>query len=97
MIHIPTVIYPLWELYQELIQKRGISIEQVGNVIDIAANGLPYMESLYEQAKEEGDRLQDKREYLQNNIISLSNEISRLKEEKIRRRRIFASYYYNEE
>jgi hypothetical protein len=46
-----------------------MSIEQVGNVIDIAANELPYMESLYEQAKEEADRLQDKREYLQNNII----------------------------
>lgn len=34
-----------------------MSIDQVVNVVDTAANKLPYIESLYEQAKEEVDNL----------------------------------------
>src|SRR5215216_7563413 len=29
-------IWPLWKLYQELIKKKGMSIEQVVNSVDIA-------------------------------------------------------------
>jgi DNA-directed RNA polymerase specialized sigma subunit len=34
-------IWPLWKLYQELIDKRSMNIEQVGNAVDTAANKLP--------------------------------------------------------
>ncbi len=47
-------IWPLWKLYKELIKKRHMSIEKVANVVEIAIDKLPYMESLYEQAKRSG-------------------------------------------
>jgi hypothetical protein len=40
----------LWKLYKELIIERGMSIEAVANVVDIALNRLPDMEALLEQA-----------------------------------------------
>jgi hypothetical protein len=44
-------IWPLWKLYKELIKKRGMSIEELVNVVEIAIHKLPYMENLYGQAK----------------------------------------------
>ncbi len=44
-------IWPLWKLYKELIEKRGMSIEELVNVVEIAIHKLPYMENLYGQAK----------------------------------------------
>ena len=43
---------PFLKIYKQLIKERGMSIEQVANAVDIAANKLPYMESLYGQVKE---------------------------------------------
>jgi hypothetical protein len=42
---------PFLKIYKQLIKERGMSIEQVANAVDIAANKLPYMESLYKQLK----------------------------------------------
>jgi uncharacterized membrane protein len=35
-----------------------MNIAQIVNVVDIAINKLPYMESLYKQVKDEVDKLQ---------------------------------------
>ena len=51
-------IWPLWKLYQQLVKKKGMNIAQIVNVVDIAINKLPYMESLYKQVKDEVDKLQ---------------------------------------
>ena len=50
------------------------------------------MGTLYEQANEEVSKKQDGVDYLENRKYSLKKEISSLEEEK--RKRIFASYYY---
>ena len=50
-------IWPLWKLYQELIEKRGMNIEKVVNAVDIAVNRLPHVESLYKQAKDEEEKM----------------------------------------
>jgi hypothetical protein len=45
----------LWtflKLYRELIKKRRMNIEQVVIAIEIAVHKLPYMETLYRQAKQ---------------------------------------------
>ena len=70
-------IWPLWELYQELMEKRNMNIEQVGVVVDTAINELPYIESLYEQAKDEVGKMQDKRQYLLNEVDFLNDKISK--------------------
>ena len=74
-------VAPLYKLYEELVIKRGMSIEQVANSVDIALNRLPYMEHLYEIVKREADRMQEKRDYLSKDIISLR------KEPRVRRRK----------
>jgi hypothetical protein len=71
-------IWPLWELYQELIEKRNMNMEQVGDVVDTAIDRLPYMETLYEQAKDEVGKMQDKRQWLLNEIDFLNDKISKL-------------------
>jgi hypothetical protein len=69
-------IWIVLKLYKELIKKRHMSIEQVVNIVDIAIHKLPYMESLYRQAKEEIDKIQRTRQHLSNDIKSLENKIS---------------------
>jgi hypothetical protein len=61
-------IWLLWKLYKELIKKKGMTIEQVLNVVDIAIHKLPYMETLYRQVKDEVDKLQYIRQHLLNDI-----------------------------
>jgi hypothetical protein len=34
------------KLYKQLIKKKGMAIEQVGNIVEIAIHKLPHMESL---------------------------------------------------
>ncbi len=68
-------IWPLWKLYKELIKKRGMSIAQVVNVVEIAIYKLPHMESLYEQLKDEVDKLQYIRQGLLNDIAALKYKI----------------------
>ena len=87
-------VTPLCKLYEELVIKRGMSIEQVGNSVDIALNRLPYMEGLYEIAKREADRMQEKRDYLLKEIISLRKEPIELEYEKRKRRLAFSFNHY---
>jgi hypothetical protein len=51
-------IWIVLKLYKELIKKRRMSIDQVIDVVEIAIHKLPHMESLYEQVKDEVDKLQ---------------------------------------
>jgi transposase len=81
----------LWELYNELVLKRGMSYEKVANLVDIALNKLPYMENLFEQAKWAADKQQERFDSLGNRIRSLDDV------EKRRKRMITlhpSSYYY---
>jgi transposase-like protein len=86
-------VTPLCKLYEELVIKRGMSIEQVANSVDIALNRLPYMECLYEIAKREADRMQEKRDYLSKDLISLRKELE-LEEEKQRRKLTLSFNHY---
>jgi predicted HTH domain antitoxin len=65
------------KLYR-LMKEKGMSIEQVVNAVNIAANKLPYMESLYEQVKEQVDNMQRTRQGLVNDIEARKNTISLL-------------------
>jgi hypothetical protein len=60
-------IWLLWKLYKELIKKRRMSIEQVANAVEIV-HKLPHMESLYEQVKEQVEKMQRTRQRLVNDI-----------------------------
>jgi predicted DNA-binding protein YlxM (UPF0122 family) len=51
----------LLNLFDELVVKRGMSIEQIVLAIEISIHKLPYVENLYEQAKKEVDRLIEER------------------------------------
>ena len=82
----------LWKLYQELIIKRGMSLEAITNVIDIALNRLPDMEHLLDQAIRSAARKQEKVEYLEKRIRTLEEE-----EEKKKRMITLPSSYYHVE
>jgi hypothetical protein len=69
-------IWALWKLYKELIKKKRMSIEQVANVIEIAIDKLPYMESLYEQVKDQVDKMQRTIQRLENYSHTLNDEIA---------------------
>jgi AraC-like DNA-binding protein len=69
-------IWPFWKLYKELIKKRHMSIEKVANVVEIAIDKLPYMESLYIQAKEEAEKMQRTIQRLANDIEARKHKIS---------------------
>jgi hypothetical protein len=69
-------IWPLWKLYKQLIKEKGMSIEQVVNVVGIAIHKLPYMESLYEQVKEQVDKMQHTRQRLVNDSRALERKTS---------------------
>jgi hypothetical protein len=64
------------KLYKQLIKKRHMSIEQVVNVVDIAVNRLPHMESLYRQAKDQAEKMQRTIQRLANDIRALEYKIS---------------------
>ena len=61
-------IWPVWKLYQRLVNKRRMSIAQVVNVVEIAIHKLPHMETLYRQIKDKVDKLQYTRQSLANDI-----------------------------
>jgi vacuolar-type H+-ATPase subunit E/Vma4 len=71
-------IWPFLKLYKELIKKRDMSIEQIVNVVEIAIYKLPYMESLYEQVKDEADKMQRTIQRLANDMHTLERRISLL-------------------
>jgi hypothetical protein len=53
-----------------------MGIEQVVNAVDIAIHKLPYIESLYEQVKDQIDKMQHTRQRLVNDIRALERKIS---------------------
>jgi hypothetical protein len=53
-----------------------MSIEQVIDVVEIAIDKLPYMESLYEQVKEQVENMQRTRQGLVNDIQALIQNIN---------------------
>jgi phage shock protein A len=63
------------KLYR-LMKEKDMSVEKVVNAVAIAGDKLPYMESLYEQVKEQVDNMQRTRQYLSNDIQALKNKIS---------------------
>jgi hypothetical protein len=69
---------PFLKLYRQLIKKRRMSIDQVVNAVDIAIHKLPYMESLYEQVKDQVDKMQRTRQGLVNDIEARKHKISLL-------------------
>ena len=81
----------LWELYKELVIKRGMSIEAVAKVVDIGLNRLPDMESLLDETIKAVARKEVKVDYLEKRMCYLEEE------EKRRRNRIVtlppSSYY----
>ena len=87
-------LFPLCKLYEELVVKRGMSIEEVANSVDIALNRLPYMEGLFEIAKREAVRMQEKRNYFSMDKISLRKELIELEVEKRRRELALSSNHY---
>ena len=60
--------WPLWRLYQELIEKKHMKIAQVVNVVEIAIHKLPYMESLYRQFKDQAEKMQRTIQRLSNDM-----------------------------
>ncbi|MDQ3868568.1 MAG: hypothetical protein M3250_03310 [Thermoproteota archaeon] len=68
-------IWPFWKLYQ-LMKEKGMTIDQVANVVEIAIHKLPYMEGLYEQVKEQVERMQRTVQRLANDIEALKYKIS---------------------
>jgi DNA-binding CsgD family transcriptional regulator len=69
----------LWtflKLYQRLVKKNGMSIDQVVNAIDTAIHKLPYIESLYEQVKDQVDKMQRTIQRLENYSHTLNDEIA---------------------
>jgi predicted DNA-binding protein YlxM (UPF0122 family) len=68
--------WPFWKLYKELVKKRGMSIEQVVNAVEIAIHKLPYMESPYRQAKDQAEKMQHTVQRLANDIAGLEHKIS---------------------
>jgi tRNA uridine 5-carbamoylmethylation protein Kti12 len=71
-------IWIVLKLYKELIKKRRMSIEQVVNVVEIAANKLSYMETLYRQANDQADKMQRTVQRLANDIEERKKKISLL-------------------
>ena len=70
---------PFLKIYR-LIKEKGMSIDQVVNAVDIAIHKLPYMESLYEQLKEQVDKMQRTRQQSENYLHNLKEEIASSKE-----------------
>jgi hypothetical protein len=64
-----------FEIIQELIEKRGMSREQVVNAGDISIHKLPHMDNLYRQVKDEVDNLHRIRHGLINDIAARKNKI----------------------
>jgi hypothetical protein len=66
---------PFLKLYRQLIKGRGMTIDQVVNVVEIAIHKLPHMENLYRQAKDEAEKMQRTRQMLANDIAGLERKI----------------------
>ncbi|HZA64772.1 MAG TPA: hypothetical protein VE573_17985, partial [Nitrososphaeraceae archaeon] len=68
-------IWPFWKLYR-LMKEKDMSRKQVVNAVDTAIHKLPYMENLYEQAKDQVEKMQCTLQRLANDIWALEYKIS---------------------
>jgi predicted DNA-binding protein YlxM (UPF0122 family) len=59
-------IFSFFKLYKELIIKREMSIERVADLVETSLYKLPYVETLFEQAKRAADREQERFDYWEN-------------------------------
>jgi uncharacterized membrane protein len=50
------------------MKEKGMSIEQLLSVVDTAIHKLPYMENLYQQAKDQAEKVQLTIQRLANDI-----------------------------
>jgi hypothetical protein len=66
---------PFLKLYR-LMKEKGMGLEQVVNVADIAIHKLPHMENLYEQVTDQIDKMQRTRQGLVNDIAGLERKLS---------------------
>jgi DNA repair ATPase RecN len=64
------------KLYKELIKKKRMSIEKVANPVDTDINKLPYVETLYSQAKDQAEKMQHTIQRLANDIPAKEYKIS---------------------
>jgi predicted HTH domain antitoxin len=69
-------IWSLWKLYQQLVKQRGMNISQITNIVEIAIHKLPFMETLYGQAKDQAEKMQCTIQRLANDIESLKYKLS---------------------
>jgi len=72
-------IWPIWKLYKQLIKEKGMGLEKVANIVEIAIHKLPFMESLYEQVKEQVDKMQYKIQQSEKDLNTLNDEIASAK------------------
>jgi hypothetical protein len=59
-------------------KEKGMNIEQIVNVVEIAIHKLPHMEGLYRQAKDEAEKMQYTVQRLANDIEARKHKISTL-------------------
>jgi hypothetical protein len=80
-LHIRTKgkVFSFWKLYKGLVINRGMSIEAVANVVDIALYRLPDMEARLEETTKAVARKEVKVEYLEKRICFLEEEEKRKK------------------
>jgi chromosome segregation ATPase len=52
-----------------------MSIEQIVNALDIAIHKLPYMENLYQQAKDQAEKMQRTIQQLANDVAALERKL----------------------
>ena len=83
---IGTRIFSLWKLYKELVIERGMDLEEVAKVVDIALHELPDMESRLEQTTRAAAMKEVDLEHLEYRIHTL-------KEEEKRKRMVTMSYH----
>jgi hypothetical protein len=64
------------KLYNQLIKEKGMNVNQVADVVEITIHKLTHMENLYEQVKEQIDKMQRTRQGLVNDIAGLERKLS---------------------
>jgi hypothetical protein len=74
---IGTSIFSLWKLYNELVIERGMSLEEVAKVVDIALHELPDMESRLDQTTRAAAMKEVDLEHLERRIHTLKEEMKR--------------------
>jgi hypothetical protein len=86
-------LLPFLELY-ELARKEGLSTEQVLKAVKIADGKLPYIESRYKECQNQVERLEYKKQTLQDEIISKKQILESYNRCCIKQRQEVEKLYY---